>query len=252
MRSRSVLALLALALAFGLAACGSDDNNDNASTGGESAAATTTTTPAADSKVIQASTENASKPTITIGSKNFTEQFILGEIYAQALEAAGYKVKKQLNLGSEQIALKALKAGRVRLKPKGSAGGHNGHKSLIGALRSKLGKESPMLAVMTLGVATKGNPPYELMSATSDRESVARANVWLSANPDFVPSTYGTVPAPASRPVAAAAAPARPATSETMLERMARISQENKLPPRPPVDAEQARATSNGEGDIPF
>ena len=123
---------------------------------------------------------------------------------------------------------------------------------LIGALRSKLGKESPMLAVMTLGVATKGNPPYELMSATSDRESVARANVWLSANPDFVPSTYGTVPAPASRPVAAAAAPARPATSETMLERMARISQENKLPPRPPVDAEQARATSNGEGDIPF
>ena len=39
--------------------------------------------------------------TITVGSKNFAEQFILGEIYAQALEAAGFKVKKQLNLGSE-------------------------------------------------------------------------------------------------------------------------------------------------------
>jgi glycine betaine/choline ABC-type transport system substrate-binding protein/ABC-type proline/glycine betaine transport system permease subunit len=115
MRSRSVLALLALALAFGLAACGS--NNDNSGDTGSGSAAPTATTPAADSKVIQADPQNASKPTITIGSKNFTEQFILGEIYAQALKAAGYKVKKQLNLGSEQIALKALKAGRVDAYP---------------------------------------------------------------------------------------------------------------------------------------
>ena len=50
---------------------------------------------------------------ITVGSKNFTEEFILGEIYAQALQAAGYEVKKDLNLGSEQIALKALKGGDI-------------------------------------------------------------------------------------------------------------------------------------------
>jgi len=117
MRSRSVLALLALVLAFGLAACGSDDDNSSGGDTTTGAAAATTTTPAADSKVITANAENGSKPTITIGSKNFTEQFILGEIYAQALEAAGYKVKKQLNLGSEQIALKALKAGRVDAYP---------------------------------------------------------------------------------------------------------------------------------------
>jgi glycine betaine/choline ABC-type transport system substrate-binding protein/ABC-type proline/glycine betaine transport system permease subunit len=112
MRSRSVLAMLLLALAFGLAACGSDDKGSS-----DTGAAATTTAAATDSKVIQANPENASKPTITIGSKNFTEQFILGEIYAQALTAAGYKVKKQLNLGSEQIALKALKAGRVDAYP---------------------------------------------------------------------------------------------------------------------------------------
>jgi glycine betaine/choline ABC-type transport system substrate-binding protein/ABC-type proline/glycine betaine transport system permease subunit len=117
MRSRSVLALLALVLAFGLAACGSDDDNSSGGDTTTGAAAATTTTPAADSKLITANAENGSKPTITIGSKNFTEQFILGEIYAQALEAAGYKVKKQLNLGSEQIALKALKAGRVDAYP---------------------------------------------------------------------------------------------------------------------------------------
>jgi glycine betaine/choline ABC-type transport system substrate-binding protein/ABC-type proline/glycine betaine transport system permease subunit len=117
MRSRSVLALLAIvALAFGLAACGSDNNNGGGSTGAAAAPATTTT-PAADSKVIQSNPDNGSTPTITIGSKNFTENFILGEIYAQALQAAGYKVKKQLNLGSEQIALKAVKSGRVDAYP---------------------------------------------------------------------------------------------------------------------------------------
>ncbi|MET0602603.1 MAG: glycine betaine ABC transporter substrate-binding protein [Baekduia sp.] len=116
MRSRSVLALLLLVLTVGLAACGSDDDNSSGSadTGADTA---TTTAPAADTKTIAANPDNGSKPTITIGSKNFTEQFILGEIYAQALKAAGYKVKKQLNLGSEQIALKALKAGRVDAYP---------------------------------------------------------------------------------------------------------------------------------------
>jgi glycine betaine/choline ABC-type transport system substrate-binding protein/ABC-type proline/glycine betaine transport system permease subunit len=116
MRSRSVLALLALVLAFGLAACGGDDKSNNNSSGA-SAPATTSGTSSGDSNVITKNAENATKPTITIGSKNFTEQFILGEIYAQSLQAAGYKVKKQLNLGSEQIALKALKSGRVDAYP---------------------------------------------------------------------------------------------------------------------------------------
>ena len=52
-----------------------------------------------------------------IGSKNFTEEFILGQIYAQALKAAGYNVKTQLNLGSEQIAFKAVKSGQVDAYP---------------------------------------------------------------------------------------------------------------------------------------
>lgn len=112
MRSRSILALLALLLAtFGVAACGSSNKNSGAG------AAPATTTTEGGAKAIQRDAANASKPTITIGSKNFTEEFILGEIYAQALQAAGYKVKKQLNLGSEQIAYKALKAGQVDAYP---------------------------------------------------------------------------------------------------------------------------------------
>ena len=42
---------------------------------------------------------------------------MLGEIYAQAFAAAGYKVRKELNLGDEQTALKALKSGPSRGYP---------------------------------------------------------------------------------------------------------------------------------------
>ena len=104
-RGRPLLALLAtiasvLACAVLVAACGDDDNKSG-----------TTETPA-NAQAIQKNPDNAGV-NITVGSKNFTEEFILGEIYAQALQAAGYDVKKDLNLGSEQIALKALKNGDV-------------------------------------------------------------------------------------------------------------------------------------------
>src|ERR671918_708381 len=58
-----------------------------------------------------------SGPTITVGSKNFTEQYILGELYAQALAANGFNVEKKLDLGSEQIADKALQNGQIDLYP---------------------------------------------------------------------------------------------------------------------------------------
>jgi len=56
-------------------------------------------------------------PPLTIGSKNFTEQFILGEIYAQALEAAGFRVERRLDLGSEIVANEALTSGRIDAYP---------------------------------------------------------------------------------------------------------------------------------------
>jgi glycine betaine/choline ABC-type transport system substrate-binding protein len=61
---------------------------------------------------IQRDDANAST-SITVGSKNFTEQKVLGEVYAQGLEAAGYKVSKELSLGDEKTAQKSLKAGEI-------------------------------------------------------------------------------------------------------------------------------------------
>jgi osmoprotectant transport system substrate-binding protein len=93
--------LLALALTLGVVACGSsDDDSTSSSEEGGSAGA------------IVSNPENA-KVNLTIGSKNFPEQEILGEIYAQALKAAGYKVKSDLNLGSETVARQAVKSGAI-------------------------------------------------------------------------------------------------------------------------------------------
>jgi osmoprotectant transport system substrate-binding protein len=55
--------------------------------------------------------------TIKIGSKNFTEQFIVAELYAGALEAQGYKVERKINLGATLVAHEALKTGAIDLYP---------------------------------------------------------------------------------------------------------------------------------------
>jgi osmoprotectant transport system substrate-binding protein len=55
--------------------------------------------------------------TITIGTKNFPEEFILGELYKQALEAKGFTVKYKENIGSTEIIYTALKSKKIDLYP---------------------------------------------------------------------------------------------------------------------------------------
>jgi len=54
---------------------------------------------------------------LRIGSKNFSEQVILGEIAAQGLEARGVHVDRRLNLGGTFVCHQALKAGELGLYP---------------------------------------------------------------------------------------------------------------------------------------
>ncbi|MBV9718772.1 MAG: quaternary ammonium transporter [Candidatus Eremiobacteraeota bacterium] len=54
---------------------------------------------------------------IHVGSKNFTESFVIAEIYAQSLEAAGFHVERLFNLGSTQIAIAAMERGNIDLYP---------------------------------------------------------------------------------------------------------------------------------------
>lgn len=62
-------------------------------------------------------TETIDGPTITVASFNFAESTILAEMYAQALEDAGYPVERQLDLGSREVIFPELTSGDLDLLP---------------------------------------------------------------------------------------------------------------------------------------
>ncbi len=100
---RGAAGVLATALALAVAACGSSGGG-NTSTG-----ASTGSTPTAK--------PGAGKPAVTLGAKNFTEQFVLGQLYKQALEAKGFKVNLKNNIGSTEIIDKGLTSGKIDFYP---------------------------------------------------------------------------------------------------------------------------------------
>ena len=55
--------------------------------------------------------------TLTLGTKNFTESFVIGELYRQALAANGYNVTVRKNIGSTEVVDKALQAGDIQAYP---------------------------------------------------------------------------------------------------------------------------------------
>src|SRR5260370_38908543 len=67
--------------------------------------------------VASAGATAATKPTVTIGTKNFTEQYILGQLYKQTLEAKGYKVQFKGSIGSSELIDTALTSGKINFYP---------------------------------------------------------------------------------------------------------------------------------------
>jgi osmoprotectant transport system substrate-binding protein len=55
--------------------------------------------------------------TVKVGSKDFTEEFIVAEMYAQLLENAGFTVERKLNLGGAPVAQAAIVKGDIDLYP---------------------------------------------------------------------------------------------------------------------------------------
>ncbi|HXR12187.1 MAG TPA: glycine betaine ABC transporter substrate-binding protein [Gaiellaceae bacterium] len=60
---------------------------------------------------------HAAAPTIIVGNKNFTEEYILGQLYGQALQAKGFKVKYAGSLGSSELADTAITSGKINFYP---------------------------------------------------------------------------------------------------------------------------------------
>jgi len=105
-KNRRVISLLVLATLF-LSACA-----PAAVTSAPTAANTapTTANPAPTNPP-------ASAGSIKIGSKDFTEEFIVAEMYAQLLEKAGFIVERKLSLGGTPIAQTAIVNGDIDLYP---------------------------------------------------------------------------------------------------------------------------------------
>ncbi|MDQ1424945.1 MAG: osmoprotectant transport system substrate-binding protein [Acidimicrobiaceae bacterium] len=102
---------VAVAAVAGLAvtACGSSSKSTATTTGaGATTAASTATT---------AGGASLTGTTIIVGSANFPEGVLLGEIYAQALEAKGAKISRKLNLGNRETYFAAMKSGDIQLIP---------------------------------------------------------------------------------------------------------------------------------------
>ena len=91
---------LAGLLALGLLGCGSASQSGSAD-------GTTATQPRASRG------PGADKPAVTLGTKNFTEQLILGQLYAQALRAKGFRVTLRSDLGDSEVVHRELSAGRI-------------------------------------------------------------------------------------------------------------------------------------------
>lgn len=105
-RARTIVVFAVLALGLVLAACGSSSSSSSSSS-------STTASSGAESS----GKPGAGKPTVTIGDKNFAEENILGALYAQALEAKGFKVTLKDNIGSSEITYKALTSGQIDMYP---------------------------------------------------------------------------------------------------------------------------------------
>jgi osmoprotectant transport system substrate-binding protein len=113
-RTPYFLAATLAALSIGVAACG-DDKGEQPEAKQTSVPTTAATTAADGGKITNNAANN--KIALKIGSKNFTEQKVLGEIYAQGLAAAGYKTSTDLSLGDQDVALAALKNGNIDAYP---------------------------------------------------------------------------------------------------------------------------------------
>jgi osmoprotectant transport system substrate-binding protein len=96
--------LLVAAAVLALAACGGSSSHPSAGSGGSSSGGSS-------------SEPGKGKPALTLGTKNFTEELIIGELYRQYLQHEGYTINYKPNIGSTEIVDKALTSGQIDAYP---------------------------------------------------------------------------------------------------------------------------------------
>jgi osmoprotectant transport system substrate-binding protein len=167
------------------AACGSAGTSSTSPGSTTRVAATrtaTTATISASSSQTTSTTSTAAlpgagRPAITVGDKNYTEQFVLGQLYVQALRAQGFTVNVNENIGPTQVRVQALTAGSLTVYPEylntfdsSIAGYRHGFHTQLGAFQA--GQHWALRHGMQLLAPT----PFSDTSAIAVTDGYAEAN----------------------------------------------------------------------------
>lgn len=154
--------VLALLTSAGLvaAACGSDDAGDTAVGGND------------DTVVQDVAASELSDLSVTVGSKDFTENILLGEMFTLALEDAGAEVDNQTNLGGTVVNRDALESGNIDVYPEYTGTGWTVH----------LGQEDPSFDSL------------ELYNDTAEMDLAENGIHWVGISP--FNDTYGFATGP--------------------------------------------------------
>ena len=104
---------------------------------------------------------------VTVGSKDFTENILLGEMLLQALDAEGIEVEDKIDLGGTEVNRGALTSGDIDVYPEYNGTGWTVH----------LGQEDP------------SSDPDELYKVTAEKDLADNEIKWVGLSP--FNDTYG-------------------------------------------------------------
>jgi osmoprotectant transport system substrate-binding protein len=117
------------------------------------------------------------KPAVVLGDKNFPEENILGDLYQQALQAKGYTVKLKGNLGSTEIAWKALQDGQIQAYPE-----YDGTLLSTVAGVTKNAKNAAAEATETVAWAKKKGYLFTKVTPFTDSDAIAVTTAYAKKN----------------------------------------------------------------------
>jgi len=154
-----------------------------------------------------AAQEETQATPIVIGTKNFTEQYVLGQLYKQALEAKGLKVGYKENIASTEVIVKSLTSGKItaypeytgvmltvtfgrKSTPKTAKATYELARSLWSKRGYSLGKQTPFQDVDAVAVLRTTATRYGLKTV-GDLKKVP--NLTLAAFPEFETRQTGLV-----------------------------------------------------------
>lgn len=183
-RSRVVGAAI-LALTLVVTACGSSGDDDNSNSSGTKS--------------------GGGGKSVTVASANFSENVILANMYAKALEAKGYKVTNKFNLGNRELIYTALDKGQVDILPeyvgtaleflnKGKGEATSDPKATADKLRAEF--KSKGVSVLEPSPAADQNA-YAVTKATADKYSLKTMSDLAKVSKDL---TLGGPPECPDRP----------------------------------------------------